>query len=130
MKERETRRERHKRHRKQGGRDNLGTGRSSRLPNRHSRPAANAVQPTGDRGRVKTLSKLLKERAVKAVSHGFRPGFRDWAAEETNHPREVVEAALAHAVKDTVEAAYARSTLSRRTSDDFRGSRFGPVTAP
>ena len=71
----------------------------------------------GARGRPlsdMTLSKLLKERGIKAVPHGFRSSFRDWAAEETNHPREVVEAALAHAVKDKVEAAYARSTLFER----------------
>ena len=37
-----------------------------------------------------------------------------WASEQTNHPREVVEAALAHQVKDKVEAAYARSTLFER----------------
>ena len=43
-----------------------------------------------------TLSKLLKEQGVQAVPHGFRSSFRDWASEETNHPREVVEAALAH----------------------------------
>ena len=61
-----------------------------------------------------TLSKLLKEQGVQAVPHGFRSSFRDWAAEETNHPREVVEAALAHQVKDKVEAAYARSTLFER----------------
>ena len=61
-----------------------------------------------------TLSKLLKEQGVQAVPHGFRSSFRDWAAEETNHPREVVEAALAHRVKDKVEAAYARSTLFER----------------
>ena len=61
-----------------------------------------------------TLSKLLKEQGVHAVPHGFRSSFRDWAAEETNHPREVVEAALAHRVKDQVEAAYARSTLFER----------------
>ena len=51
---------------------------------------------------------------MQAVPHGFRSSFRDWAAEETNHPREVVEAALAHQVKDKVEAAYARSTLFER----------------
>ena len=45
---------------------------------------------------------------------GFRSSFRDWASEETNHPREVVEAALAHQVKDKVEAAYARSKLFER----------------
>ena len=40
--------------------------------------------------------------------------FRDWAAEETNHPREVVEAALAHVVQNKVELAYARSDLFER----------------
>jgi hypothetical protein len=35
--------------------------------------------------------------------HGFRSSFRDWAAETTNFPREVAEAALAHAVGDKVE---------------------------
>ena len=45
---------------------------------------------------------------------GFRSSFRDWAAEETDHPREVVEAALAHTVRNPVEAAYARSDLFER----------------
>ena len=51
-----------------------------------------------------------------AVPHGFRSTFRDWAAEETDHSREVIEAALAHVVQNRVEAAYARSDLfdSRR----------------
>ena len=40
------------------------------------------------------LSGLLRTLEVPAVPHGFRSTFRDWAAEETNHPREVVEAAL------------------------------------
>ena len=40
--------------------------------------------------------------------------FRDWAAEETNHPREVIEAALAHVVRNKVEAAYRRSDLFER----------------
>ena len=39
------------------------------------------------------------------MPHGFRSSFRDWAAEETDHPREVVEAALAHVVQNKVEAA-------------------------
>ena len=60
------------------------------------------------------LSSLLKKLEVAAVPHGFRSTFRDWAAEETNHPREVVEAALAHTVRDKVEAAYARSDLFER----------------
>ncbi len=45
---------------------------------------------------------------------GFRSSFRDWAAEQTDHPREVIEAALAHTVPNKVEAAYARSTLLDR----------------
>ena len=47
-------------------------------------------------------------------SHGFRSSFRGWAAERTNHPREVIEAALAHVVQNKVEAAYARSDLFER----------------
>ena len=48
------------------------------------------------------------------VPHGFRSTFRDWAGEATAHPRELVEAALAHAVRDKAEAAYARSDLLDR----------------
>ena len=43
--------------------------------------------------------------------HGFRSTFRDWAAERTNTPREVAEAALAHQVGSKVEAAYRRGDL-------------------
>lgn len=43
--------------------------------------------------------------------HGFRSSFRDWAAETTNFPRDVVEMALAHAIKDKTEAAYRRGKL-------------------
>ncbi len=70
------------------------------------------------------LSGLLNELGIAAVPHGFRSSFRDWAAEETDHPREVVEAALAHAVRNPVEAAYARSDLferRRRLMDDWAG---------
>jgi integrase len=45
------------------------------------------------------------------TAHGFRSTFRDWAAERTTFPREVVEAALAHTVANKVEAAYRRSDL-------------------
>ena len=69
-----------------------------------------------------TLSKLIKELGLAAVPHGFRSSFRDWAAEQTNTPREVVEAALAHTVRNPTEAAYARSDLfarRRRLMDDW-----------
>ena len=61
-----------------------------------------------------TLRRLLRELGVAAVPHGFRSTFRDWAGEETDHPREVIEAALAHVVRNRVEAAYARSDLFER----------------
>jgi hypothetical protein len=40
--------------------------------------------------------------------------FQDWGAEETDHAREVIEAALAYVVQNRVEAAYARSDLFER----------------
>ena len=60
------------------------------------------------------LSHLLKGLGIAALPHGFRSSFRDWAEEETNRQREVVEAALAHVVRNRVEAAYARSDLFER----------------
>lgn len=46
--------------------------------------------------------------------HGFRSTFRDWAGETTHHPREVIEHALAHQLKDKAEAAYARGSLFQK----------------
>ena len=70
----------------------------------------------------KVLRRLLERQRVPAVPHGFRSSFRDWAAEEKEHRREVIEAALAHVVGNKVEAAYARSDLferRRRLMDDW-----------
>ena len=75
-------------------------------------------KPLADR----QLRQLLHRNEIAAVPHGFRSSFRDWAAEETDHPREVVEAALAHVVKNKVEAAYRRTDLferRRRLMDDW-----------
>ena len=76
----------------------------------------------GNRIKDTFLSQMLKHLEIAAVPHGFRSSFRDWAAEETDHPREVIEAALAHVVRNRVEAAYARSDLferRRRLMDDW-----------
>ena len=62
----------------------------------------------------KHLRWLVREQGIAAVPHGFRSSFRDWAGEQTDHPREVIEAALAHVVRNRVEAAYARSDLFER----------------
>ena len=70
--------------------------------------------PTGRVLGDATLSKLLRELGIDAVPHGFRSSFRDWASESTDAPRAVMEAALAHTVRDKAEAAYARSDLFER----------------
>ena len=49
-----------------------------------------------------TLSTLIKELGIAAVPHGFLSSFRDWAAEQTNTPREVVDAALAVAGRSSI----------------------------
>ena len=68
------------------------------------------------------MSELLRGLRIAAVPHGFRSSFRDWVAEKTDHPREVAEAALAHKVRNPIEAAYRRTDLferRRRLMDDW-----------
>ena len=48
--------------------------------------------------------------------HGFRSSFRDWAAEKTNAPNIVAEAALAHTIGNKSEAAYRRGDLFAKRS--------------
>ena len=69
--------------------------------------------PTGRVLSPSTLSKLLRELGIRAVPHGFRTSFRIWCG-DTGVAREVAEAALAHVIRDKVEAAYARGTLFAR----------------
>jgi integrase len=57
------------------------------------------------------LALLRRMERTKITAHGFRSTFRDWAAEQTDTPRDVAEMALAHAVGDKVEAAYRRGDL-------------------
>ena len=73
-------------------------------------PGTRAGKPLSDM----TLSKLMRDLGLDGVPHGFRSSFRDWAAECTNASREVMEAALAHTVRNTVEAAYSRTDLFER----------------
>ena len=53
----------------------------------------------------------LRRMGMTFTTHGFRSAFRDWAAEQTSFPTEVCEMALAHAVRNKVEAAYRRGDL-------------------
>ena len=68
-------------------------------------PGRNVMKPLSDM----TLIKILRDNELPFTVHGFRSSFRDWVAEQTNHPGEVAEAALAHSVANKVEAAYRRT---------------------
>jgi integrase len=66
----------------------------------------------------KAMRALLERMGrADATPHGFRSTFRDWAAERTDFAGEVIEMALAHAVRNKAEAAYRRGDLfeKRRT---------------
>lgn len=67
------------------------------------------------------LLKLLERMKVKVTVHGFRSSFSDWAAELTHYPREVVEMALAHTIKNKVEAAYRRGDLLEKRVELMEG---------
>jgi integrase len=52
---------------------------------------------------------LRRMNVMNATVHGFRSSFRDWAGNESNFPREITEAALAHVIGNKAEQAYRRS---------------------
>jgi len=69
-------------------------------------PGISLVKPMSDM----TLTKILRDMGIReATVHGFRSSFRDWAAEQTEYAGDIVEAALAHTIRNRVEAAYRRT---------------------
>lgn len=76
------------------------------------------VFPGGKRGRPLSnmaMLELLKRMGRPDLTvHGFRSTFRDWAAETTHFPNEMVEMALAHIIENKVEAAYRRGDLFQK----------------
>lgn len=82
-------------------------------------PKSSLVFPS-PRGKVLTdmaLTKFLRDHEAisdepgrVATAHGFRSSFRDWAS-ETGVPRDLAERALAHTIRNAVEAAYHRTDL-------------------
>ena len=96
------------------------TNSRSRCPSApwRSSPACRAIGdfifPGAKKG--KPLSNAAMLELLRGVAgngytvHGFRSTFRDWAGDRTNHPREVIEAAMSHRIKDKAEAAYRRSS--------------------
>lgn len=71
-------------------------------------PGAKEGRPLSNMAGLQLLKRMGR---ADITVHGFRSSFRDWAREQTNFPREVAEAALAHVVKDKTEAAYARGDV-------------------
>ena len=92
--------------------------------------------PDAQTGRSMSENRFLVARDALGYSnqrctpHGFRSSFRDWAAEETAFPPEVVEMALAHAIKNKVEAAYRRGQLlaKRRELMDAWAAHCAPAS--
>lgn len=82
-------------------------------------PEADLVFPS-PRGKVLSdmvLTKFLRDQKAHssdpdrtATAHGFRSSFRDWAS-ENGYARDLAERALAHTVRNQVEAAYHRTDL-------------------
>jgi integrase len=63
------------------------------------------------------LTKFLRDHKAHssepgrvATAHGFRSSFRDWAS-ENGYSRDLAARALAHTVRNEVEAAYHRTDL-------------------
>jgi integrase len=88
-------------------------------------PGAKPGRPLSNMAMLELIRRVNAEREVvglpkwtdpkqggrEVVPHGFRSTFREWAAERTNFPREVAEAALAHIDGDETERAYQRGDL-------------------
>jgi integrase len=63
---------------------------------------------------VAMLDLLPRMKWLNLTTHGFRSTFRDWAAEMTEFPNELVEMALAHTIENQTQAAYRRGNMLER----------------
>lgn len=118
--------------------ERMKAGKEHRVP--LSRAAISILRRAKDRGtesewvfpgrdgkeQLSNMAALMQVRRIKRgiTVHGFRSTFRDWAAETTSFPNEVVEMALAHAIHSQVEAAYRRGDLfskRRELMDEWAG---------
>lgn len=68
--------------------------------------AGSTGKPLSDVTMVKAMRDM---RIAEFTVHGFRSSFTDWAAEQTDFPKEVADKALAHKIPNVVEAAYRRT---------------------
>jgi len=100
----------------------MKAGKEHRIPlSQRAVEILEAVKPLGkpslfpaDKGgklSAMAMSMLLRRMKLDCTVHGFRSGFRDWAAECTGYAHEVCEMALAHVIGNKSEAAYRRGDL-------------------
>ena len=75
--------------------------------NPHLFIGANQGKRLGERALLTMVQRCRKN----ITTHGFRSSFSSWAREATHAPRDVVEMALAHTIKDKSEASYFRGDL-------------------
>jgi integrase len=84
---------------------------SDNIPNAAAQFIFSGAKPGRPLSNMAFLMLLRRMGRADLTAHGFRSSFRDWAAERTSFPSEVVEMALAHVVGNKVEAAYRRGDL-------------------
>jgi integrase len=92
-------------------------------------PGRGLGEPLSNMAMLKLLQRMGRD---DLTVHGFRSTFRDWAAEKTSFPNEVIEMALAHTIDDKTEAAYRRGDLfekRRKLAEAWRSYCETSVTA-
>ena len=90
-------------------------------------PGRSGTKPLSGMALLMALRRMGRD---DVTTHGFRSSIRDWAAERTNFPRAVCEAALAHTLKDKTEAAYHRTDLFERRREMMAAWAGFATTAP
>lgn len=84
---------------------------------RPDRPTPSAFVFPSQRGGVMSnmaMDMLLRDLAPGCTPHGMRSAFRDWAGDETDFAKEVIEECMAHTVGDETERAYRRRDALRK----------------
>lgn len=118
----------------------LSRGALAILENLQESAVGEFVFPGGKQGHplsnMAMLELLKRMGRGELTAHGFRSTFRDWVAEQTAHPAELAEMALAHTVANKVEAAYRRGDMfdKRRVLMDewakYCGSQTSAIDVP
>lgn len=68
-------------------------------------PGLGTNKPLSNMAMLKVLERMKRD---SITVHGFRATFKTWGEDATDFPREVIEAALAHAIGSAAEQSYRR----------------------